>query len=253
MSNKSVYLFRDGNAQMRDLLGGKGANLAEMSNIGLPVPPGFTITTDVCMAYYAEGRRLPHDLMAEVRTALADVEKDLDKKFGDAGNPLLVSVRSGAKFSMPGMMDTILNLGLNRETLQGLIAQSGNERFAYDAFRRFIMMFSDVVLDVPKHSFEEIFNAAKKRKGITQDTELGADELKAICSEFLALVLRKTGEDLQVLSFDIHKAKDGNLQYIVGVVTNHAAKQFFNVKLEFELTRKDGKTGDTATRSMLAS
>ncbi|MFN3730316.1 MAG: pyruvate, phosphate dikinase [Fimbriimonadaceae bacterium] len=193
MSEKTVYLFREGNASMKDLLGGKGANLAEMSNIGLPVPPGFTVTTEVCTQYYASGQTLPEGVMDQVRIAMADVERDLGKKFGDPANPLLVSVRSGSRFSMPGMMDTILNLGLNQETLQGLIAQSGNERFVYDANRRFIMMFSSVVLDVDKHHFEEIFDDHKRRKGVKLDTFLTADDLKQICNEFLALVLKKTG------------------------------------------------------------
>lgn len=179
---------------MKELLGGKGANLAEMSNIGLPVPPGFTITTEVCNEYYATGKKLPAGFMDEVRTAMAAVEADLGKKFGDPTNPLLVSVRSGAKFSMPGMMDTILNLGLNHQTLEGMIKQSGNERFVYDANRRFIMMFSDVVLGIDKHNFEHIFDEAKRKKGIKQDTDLTADDLKQICNEFLALVLTHRGE-----------------------------------------------------------
>jgi pyruvate,orthophosphate dikinase len=194
MSNKRVYLFREGNATMRDLLGGKGANLAEMTNIGLPVPPGFTITTEVCNAYYAEGRKLPAGLMDAVREAIADMEKDLGKKFGDPENPLLVSVRSGSKFSMPGMMDTILNLGLNAQTITGMIKQSGNERFVYDANRRFIMMFSDVVLGVDKKEFEEIFDELKHKRGVKLDTDLTAEDLKHVCNEFLALVLTRTGE-----------------------------------------------------------
>ncbi len=194
MSNKRVYLFREGNASMKELLGGKGANLAEMSNIGLPVPPGFTITTEVCTEYYDRKKRLPDGLIASMKDAMADIEKDLGKKFGDPKDPLLVSVRSGAKFSMPGMMDTILNLGLNKETLEGLIKISGNERFVYDANRRFIMMFSDVVLDIPKHRFEHIFDEAKKKKGVKQDTEMDAKDLKQVCNEFLALVLTETGE-----------------------------------------------------------
>src|SRR5687767_6514321 len=140
---KRVYLFREGAADMKDLLGGKGANLSEMTNIGLPVPPGFTITTDVCREYYAEGGRLPSELMADVRAAMSTIEADLGKKLGDATNPMLVSVRSGSKFSMPGMMDTILNLGLNELTLQAIAAAAGNDRFAWDSYRRFIMMFSD--------------------------------------------------------------------------------------------------------------
>ena len=180
---------------MKELLGGKGANLAEMSNIGLPVPPGFTITTEVCTEYYDKGKRLPDGLLASMKTAMVDIEKDLGKKFGDPKNPLLVSVRSGAKFSMPGMMDTILNLGLNKETIQGMISGSGNERFVYDAFRRFVMMFSDVVLDIPKHRFEVIFDEVKKNKGVKQDTELNATDLKQVCDEFLALVKKESGED----------------------------------------------------------
>ncbi len=195
MANKRVYLFREGDKNMKDLLGGKGANLAEMSNIGLPVPPGFTITTEVCTQYYGAGRRLPDGLAEEVKTALADVEKDLGKKFGDASDPLLVSVRSGAKFSMPGMMDTILNLGLNYKTIEGLIKASGSERFAYDSFRRFVMMYSSVVLEIEKHHFEAVFDAAKKAKGVKQDTDLTAEDLKEVTAKFLALVKEKTGKD----------------------------------------------------------
>jgi pyruvate,orthophosphate dikinase len=190
---KSVYLFREGNASMRDLLGGKGANLAEMSNIGLPVPGGFTVTTEACIRYYDLGGRLPDGLMDEVRTALAEVEKDLGKSFGDAKNPLLVSVRSGSKFSMPGMMDTVLNLGLNDSTVAALIAKSGNERFAWDAYRRFIMMFGSVVLDIEKRQFEQLLEAAKAAKGLELDTELNAKDLKALCAKFLALVREQTG------------------------------------------------------------
>ncbi len=193
MSEKRVYLFHEGDASMRDLLGGKGANLAEMSKIGLPVPPGFTITTEVCAEYYAGGAKLPSALMDEARRALATLEKDLGKTFGDPQNPLLVSVRSGAKFSMPGMMDTILNLGLNADTLQGLIAGSGSERFAWDANRRFIMMFSSVVLGVPKEKFEHLFDAVKAEKGVKNDTDLGADDLRRVTNDFLALVQKETG------------------------------------------------------------
>ncbi|MCW5938979.1 MAG: pyruvate, phosphate dikinase [Fimbriimonadaceae bacterium] len=193
MSEKHVYLFQEGDASMRDLLGGKGANLAEMSKIGLPVPPGFTVTTATCNAYYANGGRFPEGLMDQVRAAVAKLESDLGKGFGDAANPLLVSVRSGAKFSMPGMMDTILNLGLNENTLVGLIAASGNERFVYDANRRFIMMFSDVVLGVEKKKFERLFDAKKAELGIQQDTDVPAAALREVCHEFLALVLKETG------------------------------------------------------------
>ncbi|HEY3780290.1 MAG TPA: pyruvate, phosphate dikinase [Fimbriimonadaceae bacterium] len=195
MANKRVYLFREGDRDMKDLLGGKGANLAEMSNIGLPVPPGFTVTTEVCTEYYEQGKRLPAGLIEEVKTAMADVEKDINKKFGDPKDPLLVSVRSGAKFSMPGMMDTILNLGLNSETIKGIIEISGNERFAYDSYRRFIMMFSDVVLDIEKHNFEHIFDETKKAKGVKMDTDLNAADLKEVCSKFLTLVRERSGKD----------------------------------------------------------
>src|SRR5437016_8226996 len=151
---KLVYDFHEGNRDMKGLLGGKGANLAEMSNIGLPVPPGFTITTEVCTEYYKTGKKLPSELAGEVRTAMADIEKALGKKFGDPANPLLVSVRSGAKFSMPGMMDTILNLGLNDRTVEGLVSLTNDRRFALDSYRRFIQMFGNVVLNIPKEKFE---------------------------------------------------------------------------------------------------
>ncbi len=191
--SQRVYLFREGSAEMRDLLGGKGANLAEMTNIGLPVPPGFTITTDVCREYYDEGGRLPRDLMDEVTTAIREIETDLKKQFGGIENPLLVSVRSGSKFSMPGMMDTILNLGLNRDTLESLIKFTNNPRFAWDANRRFIMMFSDVVLNVEKRSFEEILHRFKEQKGVVLDTELSAEDLEKVSNLFLAHVQAEAG------------------------------------------------------------
>jgi pyruvate,orthophosphate dikinase len=202
MANKRVYLFEEGNAQMRDLLGGKGANLAEMTNIGLPVPPGFTITTEVCMQYLRSGNQFPEGLMDEVRAAMAEVEKRMGRKFGDPANPLLVSVRSGAKFSMPGMMDTILNLGLNTQTVEGLIKQSNNPRFAYDAYRRFIMMFSDIVLGVERHKFEEILDEYKKKLGVTLDTEVPADALKQMCDDYLKLVKEETGKDFPMDPFE---------------------------------------------------
>ncbi|MGB1885296.1 MAG: pyruvate, phosphate dikinase [Gammaproteobacteria bacterium] len=192
---KRVWLFRDGNAALRGLLGGKGANLAEMTNIGLPVPPGFTITTDVCNEYYADGRKLPDGLMDDVRTALGDVESAIGKRLGDHTDPLLVSVRSGAKQSMPGMMDTVLNLGLNDETIDGLIAATNDARFAYDAYRRFIMMFSNVVLDVPKDEFEAVFSSLKTRLGVDQDTEVSAEDLKGLCEDFKALTRKRTGRE----------------------------------------------------------
>jgi pyruvate,orthophosphate dikinase len=184
---KRVYLFEEGSADMRDLLGGKGANLAEMTNIGLPVPPGFTITTDVCRGYMKR-LRLPDGLMQEVHEKMQIVEGRVGKKFGDPHNPLLVSVRSGAKFSMPGMMDTILNLGLNDATAEGMIRLTNNPRFVYDAYRRFVMMFSDVVMDIPKRHFEARFDALKERLGVTQDTDVPADALRELVGEFKQIV-----------------------------------------------------------------
>ena len=192
---KRVYLFREGAADMKDLLGGKGANLSEMTNIGLPVPPGFTITTDVCREYYSEGEKLPADLMGDVRSAMSTVENDLGKKLGDAINPLLVSVRSGSKFSMPGMMDTILNLGLNETTLQAIAQATGNERFVWDSYRRLIMMFSDVVLGVPKHSYDDVFVEYRKRQGYQNDTEMTTEDLKHLAKVFLEMTREKAGRD----------------------------------------------------------
>ena len=196
---KRVYLFREGNATMKDLLGGKGANLAEMTNIGLPVPPGFTITTETCNEYSTSGK-LPEGLWEDVIAALADVEKDMAKKLGDSNNPLLVSVRSGAKFSMPGMMDTVLNLGLNDDTLKGIVAATGNERFAYDAYRRFLMMFSDIVLSeqypkLKKHNFEVIFDAVKNKLGVELDTDVDAAGLKDLCAQYKVYFKEVAGKD----------------------------------------------------------
>src|SRR5579872_4848077 len=210
-SNKRVYLFREGNAQMRDLLGGKGANLAEMTNIGLPVPPGFTITTEVCNDYYASGEMLPAGLMEEVRVALADVEQAIGKKLGNPADPLLVSVRSGAKFSMPGMMDTILNLGLNDTTIHGLIARTNNERFAYDAYRRFLMMYSDVVLNVPKKEYEELLSELKHSLGVKEDTEVGAEDLRKLCERYKAYTLEKTGTPFPQ---DVHAQLEGAIEAV---------------------------------------
>jgi pyruvate, orthophosphate dikinase len=183
-NQKAVYLFQDGNATMRDILGGKGANLAEMTRLGFPVPPGFTVTTEVCNVYLNGGNKFPAGLVDDLRAAMADVEKKMGKGFGDPKNPLLVSVRSGAKFSMPGMMDTVLNLGLNDVTIQGLIAQSNDERFAYDAYRRFIMMFSDVVMGLSKHDFDKLLQAKKKALNITEDSLIPASALKELVQEF---------------------------------------------------------------------
>ena len=194
-ARKRIWMFEEGNATMRDLLGGKGAGLAEMSRVGLPVPPGFTITTAVCNEYNAKGRTFPPGLMDEVRRALATVERKMGKGFGDPKNPLLVSVRSGAKFSMPGMMDTVLNLGLNEETLRGLTALTGNERFAQDAYRRFVQMFGKIVLDVPGDKFEASIEARKRRVGAKVDTDLTGTDLAEIAREFKALIKREKGVD----------------------------------------------------------
>jgi pyruvate, orthophosphate dikinase len=194
-----VYTFGDGKAEgkagMRDLLGGKGANLAEMANLGLPVPPGFTITTEVCSYFYANGKNYPEELQAQVAAALDHVAKLTGKKFGDAANPLLVSVRSGARASMPGMMDTVLNLGLNDETVKALSRQSGDRRFAYDSYRRFITMYSDVVLGLEHHNFEEILDEHKRRNGYVLDTDLDADDWEALVQQYKEGVTEALGED----------------------------------------------------------
>jgi len=198
MMTKWVYGFgggtADGRADMKNLLGGKGANLAEMSSIGLPVPPGFTVTTEVCTYYYANGRKYPDELQGQVEAALAAIEAEVGARFGDADNPLLVSVRSGARASMPGMMDTVLNLGLNDSTVVGLINRSGDRRFAYDSYRRFIQMYSDVVLGVDHYHFEELMDLAKEEKGVELDTALDADDLAALTQRFKQKVKDETGE-----------------------------------------------------------
>lgn len=192
MFKKYVYLFREGEASMRDLLGGKGAGLAEMTNIGLPVPPGFTITTEACNEYYTVGAQFPEGLWEQITPALKDIEASTGKLFGDQENPLLVSVRSGAKFSMPGMMDTILNLGLNDQTVQGLADSTQNERFAYDSYRRFIQMFGNVVLEIEHHLFERILDDAKLKQGATYDSELSTDSLKSIVQGYKKLIEKET-------------------------------------------------------------
>ena len=192
---KYVYLFKEGNASMRELLGGKGANLAEMTNIGLPVPQGFTVTTEACTRYYEDGKVIGDDIMAQINTALAETEKVCGKTFGDLENPFLVSVRSGARASMPGMMDTILNLGLTDVAVKGLAKQTGNERFAYDSYRRFIQMFSDVVMEIKKSYFEGALDEVKAAKGAKFDTDLNADDLKEVVKKFKAIYLREKGEE----------------------------------------------------------
>ena len=195
MSKKYVYLFTEGNASMRELLGGKGANLAEMTNLGLPVPQGFTISTEACTQYYEDGRRINDEIQAEIMEYIEKMEQITGKKFGDQENPLLVSVRSGARASMPGMMDTILNLGLNEDVVEVMAKKSGNPRWAYDCYRRFIQMYSDVVMEVGKKYFEQLIDAMKVKKGVTQDVELTADELKELANQFKAEYKEKIGED----------------------------------------------------------
>ena len=195
MSKKYCYLFTEGNAQMRELLGGKGANLAEMTNIGLPVPQGFTITTEACTQYYEDGRQINDEIMAEIMEYIEKMEKITGKKFGDHENPLLVSVRSGARASMPGMMDTILNLGLNEDVVAVIAEKSNNPRWAWDCYRRFIQMYSDVVMEVGKKYFEQLIDEMKSKKGVTQDVELTAEDLKELAGQFKAEYKSKIGQD----------------------------------------------------------
>ena len=187
MSKKYVYLFKEGNANMRELLGGKGANLAEMTNLGLPIPQGFTVTTEACTEYYNDGKKINEEIQEQIFAALKKLEEMQGKKFGDNSDPLLVSVRSGARASMPGMMDTILNLGLNDVAVEGFAAKTGNPRFAYDSYRRFIQMYSDVVMEVPKSFFEKIIDEVKQAKGVHYDTELTTDDLKELVKRFKAV------------------------------------------------------------------
>ena len=195
MGKKFVYLFKEGNADMRELLGGKGANLAEMTNLGLPVPQGFTITTEACTQYYEDGRRINDDIQAEIMATIPKLEEITGKKFGDEENPLLVSVRSGARASMPGMMDTILNLGLNERVVNVIAEKSNNPRWAWDCYRRFIQMFSDVVMEVGKKYFEQLIDKMKEEKGVKQDVELTADDLKTLAGQFKAEYKKQLGKD----------------------------------------------------------
>ena len=195
MAKKYCYLFSEGNANMRELLGGKGANLAEMTNIGLPVPQGFTITTEACTQYYEDNREINPEIMAEINEYIVKMEEITGKKFGDKENPLIVYVRSGARESMPGMMDTILNLGLNEEVVETIAAQSGNPRWAWDCYRRFIQMYSDVVMEVGKKYFEELIDEMKAKKGVKQDVELNAEDLKELANQFKAEYKSKIGSD----------------------------------------------------------
>ena len=193
MANKYVYLFKEGNASMRELLGGKGANLAEMTNLGLPIPQGFTVTTEACIKYYDDGKNITDEIKTQIFNSLTELEKITGKKFGSVDNPLLVSVRSGARASMPGMMDTILNLGLNEEVVQALA--KSNERFAYDSYRRFIQMYSDVVMEIQKSLFEEEIDKMKAERGVKLDTELTADDLKELVARFKEIYRREKNSD----------------------------------------------------------
>ena len=195
MSHKYVYLFSEGNGHMRELLGGKGANLAEMTNLGMPVPQGFTITTEACTQYYKDDHQINAEIEAEIMEYVEKLEEMTGKKFGDLYNPLLVSVRSGARASMPGMMDTILNLGLNDEVVVAFAKKTNNPRFAYDSYRRFIQMYSDVVMEVGKKYFEQLIDEMKEARGVTLDTELTADDLKELAEKFKAEYREKLGED----------------------------------------------------------
>ena len=195
MAKKYVYLFTEGDASMRELLGGKGANLAEMTKLGLPVPQGFTISTEACTAYYEDGKKINDEIMAQITEYIGKMEEITGKKFGDKENPLLVSVRSGARASMPGMMDTILNLGLNEEVVEAISEKSGNPRWAWDCYRRFIQMYSDVVMEVGKKYFEQLIDEMKEEKGVTQDVDLTADDLKTLAGQFKAEYKNKIGKD----------------------------------------------------------
>ena len=192
---KFIYMFDEGNKDMKNLLGGKGANLAEMTNIGLPVPPGFTITTEACSEFYNQDKKIWDELKDEICENIKKLEEKTGKTFGHGENPLLVSVRSGAAVSMPGMMDTILNLGLNDITVESLAAITNNERLAWDSYRRFIQMFGDVVKEVPKYKFDIIMDKVKEAKGITSDLDLDVDDLKLITKKFKNLYAEETGED----------------------------------------------------------
>ncbi|MEI6101971.1 MAG: PEP/pyruvate-binding domain-containing protein, partial [Eubacteriales bacterium] len=195
MSKKYVYLFNEGEASMKNLLGGKGANLCEMTNLGLTVPQGFIVSTEACTKYYEDDKKIASEVVEQIEAAMKTTEKLVGKTFGDSENPFLVSVRSGARASMPGMMDTILNLGLNDIAVEAIAKKSGNPRFAYDSYRRFIQMFSDVVMCIEKHLFESALEAAKEAKGVKLDTELNADDLKKLVATYKAIYKKEKGED----------------------------------------------------------
>ena len=264
MATKWVYMFTEGNATMRNLLGGKGANLAEMTSLGLPVPQGFTVTTEACTQYYEDGRKINDEIMAQIMDAIVKLEEITGKKFGDKENPLLVSVRSGARASMPCMMDTILNLGLNEEVVETLAEASGNARWAWDCYRRFIQMYSDVVMEVGKKYFEELIDKMKEEKGVSLDVELTAEDLKTLAGQFKAEYKEKIGTDFpsdakeQLMgavkavfrSWDNPRAnvyrRDNDIPYSWGTAVNVQMMAFGNmgddcgtgVALEYELRQQ---------------
>ncbi|MBQ5717145.1 MAG: pyruvate, phosphate dikinase, partial [Clostridia bacterium] len=247
MAKKYCYLFSEGNADMRELLGGKGANLAEMTKIGLPVPQGFTVSTEACTQYYEDGRKINAEIQEEIMQSIVKMEAICGKKFGDLENPLLVSVRSGARASMPGMMDTILNLGLNEDVVNVIAEKSGNARWAWDCYRRFIQMYSDVVMEVGKKYFEQLIDEMKEAKGVTQDIELTAEDLKELASQFKAEYKSKIGSDFpsdpkeQLMgaveavfrSWDNPRAnvyrRDNDIPYSWGTAVNVQAMAFGNM------------------------
>ena len=247
MAKKWVYLFKEGDASMRNLLGGKGANLAEMTSLGLPVPQGFTITTEACTQYYEDGREINAEIQEQINEYIGKMEEITGKKFGDLENPLLVSVRSGARASMPGMMDTILNLGLNEDVVNVIAKKSGNPRWAWDCYRRFIQMYSDVVMEVGKKYFEELIDEMKEKKGVTQDVDLTAEDLKELANQFKAEYKAKIGEDfptdpkVQLMgaiqavfrSWDNPRAnvyrRDNDIPYSWGTAVNVQAMAFGNM------------------------
>ncbi|HEY5004497.1 MAG TPA: pyruvate, phosphate dikinase, partial [Ktedonobacteraceae bacterium] len=222
---KWVYLFSEGNAKMRELLGGKGAGVSEMTNAGLPVPPGFTITTEACNAYYDSNEHFPQGMWEQALAALKIVEQKTGKGFGAKNNPLLVSVRSGAKFSMPGMMDTVLNLGINDETVQGLVALTGDERFAYDAYRRFIQMFSKIVLDTDPRDFEHLLEQYKERAHVATDAEIPAADLKQLVVEFKQIAERQSGEPFPT---DVHQQLQKAIEAVFSSWNNKRAFDYRN-------------------------
>ena len=247
MARKWVYLFSEGDASMRELLGGKGANLAEMTKIGLPVPQGFTITTEACTQYYEDGRVINDEIQGQINEYIVKMEEITGKKFGDKENPLLVSVRSGARASMPGMMDTILNLGLNETVVNTIAEKSGNARWAWDCYRRFIQMYSDVVMEVGKKYFEELIDKMKEETGVTQDVDLTAEDLKELAAKFKAEYKSKIGSDFpsdpkeQLMgavkavfrSWDNPRAnvyrRDNDIPYSWGTAVNVQAMAFGNM------------------------